>query len=111
LLGIASGWSHEPPRFAGRLRKRLHLFAGERSWEQFHTPKNLTAAIAGEAGELAAVLQWYAPGDAHDGVLSGAPERHERFTDEASEEYLRADHEVRLPMSPTKVFTAQDFGY
>jgi len=40
------------------LRDRLRAFARERSWEQFHTPKNLTTAIAGEAGELAAVLQW-----------------------------------------------------
>ena len=44
-----------------QLRDRLRLFAEERSWEQFHTPKNLTAAIAGEAGELAAVLQWATP--------------------------------------------------
>ena len=44
-----------------RLRDRLQLFAKERSWEQFHTPKNLTTAIAGEAGELAAVLQWATP--------------------------------------------------
>ncbi|MGD1055784.1 MAG: nucleotide pyrophosphohydrolase [Solirubrobacteraceae bacterium] len=40
------------------LRARLRVFARERSWERFHTPKNLTAAIAGEAGELVAVLQW-----------------------------------------------------
>ena len=45
------------------LRDRLRAFAAERDWERFHTPKNLTAAIAGEAGELAAVLQWYAPGE------------------------------------------------
>jgi dCTP diphosphatase len=41
-----------------RLRDRLRVFAHERDWEQHHTPKNLTAAIAGEAGELVAVLQW-----------------------------------------------------
>jgi NTP pyrophosphatase (non-canonical NTP hydrolase) len=40
------------------LTERLRDFAHERDWEQYHTPKNLTAAIAGEAGELAAVLQW-----------------------------------------------------
>lgn len=40
------------------LRARLRVFARERSWQRFHTPKNLTAAIAGEAGELVAVLQW-----------------------------------------------------
>jgi dCTP diphosphatase len=60
------------------LRKRLHLFASERSWEQFHTPKNLTAAIAGEAGELAAVLQWYTPGDELQGHL---PDLEEEMAD------------------------------
>lgn len=46
-----------------RLRHRLREFAEVRDWGRFHTPKNLTAAIAGEAGELAAVLQWAAPDD------------------------------------------------
>lgn len=33
-------------------------FAVERDWEQFHNPKNLAMAVAGEAGELVAELQW-----------------------------------------------------
>jgi dCTP diphosphatase len=33
-------------------------FAVSRDWEQFHTPKNLAMAIAGEAGELVAEFQW-----------------------------------------------------
>ena len=33
-------------------------FAARRNWFQFHTPKNLAMAIAGEAGELAAEFQW-----------------------------------------------------
>lgn len=44
------------------LTVRLRDFAEARDWPQFHTPKNLAMAIAGEAGELAAVLQW-ATGD------------------------------------------------
>jgi dCTP diphosphatase len=44
-----------------QLRDRLRRFAHERSWERYHTPKNLTTALAGEAGELAAVLQWATP--------------------------------------------------
>ncbi|MGC0252474.1 nucleotide pyrophosphohydrolase [Pseudactinotalea sp. Z1748] len=36
----------------------VRKFAEERDWEQFHTPKNLAMAIAGEAGELVAELQW-----------------------------------------------------
>lgn len=44
------------------LTARLREFAEVRDWPQLHTPKNLAMAIAGEAGELAAVLQW-ATGD------------------------------------------------
>lgn len=36
-------------------------FADARDWDQFHTPKNLAMAIAGEAGELAAEFQWLRP--------------------------------------------------
>jgi NTP pyrophosphatase (non-canonical NTP hydrolase) len=39
----------------------VRAFAVERDWEQFHTPKNLAMAVAGEAGELAAELQWLTP--------------------------------------------------
>jgi NTP pyrophosphatase (non-canonical NTP hydrolase) len=42
---------------AGRLRE----FAAARAWEQFHTPKNLAMALAGEVGELVAELQWLTP--------------------------------------------------
>jgi NTP pyrophosphatase (non-canonical NTP hydrolase) len=40
------------------LRKRLAAFAAERDWEQFHNPKNLAMALAGEAGELLEHFQW-----------------------------------------------------
>lgn len=43
-----------------RLKRRLREFAEARSWERFHTAKNLTTAVSAEAGELAAVLQWAA---------------------------------------------------
>ena len=36
----------------------LREFAAERDWEQFHTPKNLSMALAGEAGELLEIFQW-----------------------------------------------------
>jgi dCTP diphosphatase len=36
----------------------LRQFAKERDWEQFHTPKNLSMALAGEAGELIEIFQW-----------------------------------------------------
>lgn len=40
------------------LRARLAEFAAERDWEQFHNPKNLAMAVAGEAGELLEHFQW-----------------------------------------------------
>ena len=40
------------------LRDRLRDFAAVRDWEQFHTPRNLALALAGEVGELCAELQW-----------------------------------------------------
>ena len=41
-----------------RLAAEIKKFADARDWEQFHTPKNLSMAIAGEAGELVAEFQW-----------------------------------------------------
>jgi dCTP diphosphatase len=46
------------------LQTVLRDFASERDWEQFHTPKNLSMALAGEAGELVAVLQWMSDDEA-----------------------------------------------
>jgi NTP pyrophosphatase (non-canonical NTP hydrolase) len=43
------------------VREYLRRFASERDWEQFHTPKNLAMALAGEAGELLEVFQWLTP--------------------------------------------------
>ncbi|MED7927069.1 nucleotide pyrophosphohydrolase [Nonomuraea sp. LP-02] len=40
------------------LAARLRAFARARDWEQFHTPKNLAMALAGEVGELVAEFQW-----------------------------------------------------
>lgn len=40
------------------LRTRLAQFAAERDWDQFHNPKNLAMAVAGEAGELIEHFQW-----------------------------------------------------
>jgi dCTP diphosphatase len=40
------------------LNRRLKEFAQTRDWEQFHSPKNLAMALAGEAGELLEHFQW-----------------------------------------------------
>ncbi|HEX6519804.1 MAG TPA: nucleotide pyrophosphohydrolase [Streptosporangiaceae bacterium] len=46
------------------LAVRLREFAAAREWEQFHTPKNLAMALAGEVGEILAELQWLTPEEA-----------------------------------------------
>lgn len=45
-------------------------FADARDWDQFHTPKNLAMAIAGEAGELVAEFQWLKPEESQLAVMS-----------------------------------------
>ena len=51
-------------------------FAVSRDWEQFHTPKNLAMAIAGEAGELVAEFQWLKEEESTKSALSA-----EKFSD------------------------------
>lgn len=43
------------------LQQTLRKFAADRSWEQFHTPKNLAMALMVEAAELAEIFQWQTP--------------------------------------------------
>jgi dCTP diphosphatase len=40
------------------LTAALRAFADERDWGQFHSPKNLAAALVVEAGELLEPFQW-----------------------------------------------------
>lgn len=56
---MSSGHSTSPS--VAQLAERLRAFADERDWRQFHTPKNLAMALAGEVGELLAELQWLTP--------------------------------------------------
>lgn len=41
-----------------QLRDLLRQFAAERDWDQFHSPKNLAAALSVEAAELLERFQW-----------------------------------------------------
>jgi dCTP diphosphatase len=40
------------------LRDKLRAFVNAREWDQFHNPKNLVMAVAGEAAELMEHFQW-----------------------------------------------------
>lgn len=41
-----------------QLRRIVEAFVAERDWEQFHSPKNLSMALAIEAAELMEHFQW-----------------------------------------------------
>ena len=43
---------------------QLRGFAAARDWDQFHNPKNLAMALAGEAGEVLEHFQWLTPDEA-----------------------------------------------
>jgi NTP pyrophosphatase (non-canonical NTP hydrolase) len=40
------------------LKESIRLFAEARGWEPFHSPKNLTMALASEVGELCDIFRW-----------------------------------------------------
>ena len=48
------------------LRERVLDFARAREWEQFHSPKNLSMALAAEAGELMEHFLWTGSGASND---------------------------------------------
>jgi NTP pyrophosphatase (non-canonical NTP hydrolase) len=44
--------------WVAHVQRELATFAQERDWERYHTPRNLAALIASEAGELLALFRW-----------------------------------------------------
>jgi NTP pyrophosphatase (non-canonical NTP hydrolase) len=43
------------------LKEAIRRFAEVRGWEPYHSPKNLTMALASEVGELCDVFRWLTP--------------------------------------------------
>lgn len=72
----------------GELRARVLAFAREREWEQFHSPKNLSMALAAEAGELMEHFLWTESRDSA-AVLADAKKRH-KIEDELADVVIYA---------------------
>lgn len=53
--------SNDQTTTLAELKARVLAFARERDWEQFHAPKNLSMALAAEAGELMEHFLWATP--------------------------------------------------
>ncbi len=47
-----------------QLRTMMKDFVAQRQWEKFHTPRNLAASAAVEAGELLELFQWLGDNEA-----------------------------------------------
>ncbi|MGX1674465.1 nucleotide pyrophosphohydrolase [Streptomyces sp. NPDC055400] len=65
------------------LQRRLARFAEARNWEQYHTPKNLVAALSVEASELVEIFQWLTPQESA-GVMAD-PDTAHRVRDEVAD--------------------------
>jgi dCTP diphosphatase len=61
--------SSEALTFA-QFRDEMRVFAAEREWDQFHTPRNLCLALTGEVGEVAECMQWRGDADCAPGLPS-----------------------------------------
>ena len=65
------------------LKDEIQAFASERDWEQFHTPKNLSMAIAAEAAELMEHFLWHEGKQSFD-VLQD-PKKHQEIAEELAD--------------------------
>ncbi len=65
------------------IKQRVLAFARERDWEQFHSPKNLSMAIAAEAGELLEHFLWMESGTSRD--VARDPDRMDRIREEIAD--------------------------
>lgn len=64
-----------------QLNLRLKMFAHERNWEQFHSPKNLSMAMIAECAELVEHFQWLSEAQSQDLT----PEKKEQVALEAAD--------------------------
>ena len=70
------------------IKTRVLDFAQERDWEQFHAPKNLSMALAAEAGELMEHFLWATSEDSRE--VMNDPKKREEIEEELSDVIIYA---------------------
>ncbi len=70
------------------IKQRVLAFARERDWEQFHSPKNLSMALAAEAGELMEHFLWATPEQSR--VVAADPGKRSKIADELADVIIYA---------------------
>jgi dCTP diphosphatase len=70
------------------LKSRVLAFARERDWEQFHSPKNLSMALAAESGELMEHFLWSSP--AQSTTIATDPAKRQKIAEELADVVIYA---------------------
>ncbi len=70
------------------LKARLLAFVHERDWEQFHTPKNLSMALAAETGELMEHFLWTTAEQSYS--VAREPAKRSKIADELADVVIYA---------------------
>jgi NTP pyrophosphatase (non-canonical NTP hydrolase) len=70
------------------LKARVLAFVRERDWEQFHSPKNLSMALAAEAGELMEHFLWATPEQSR--AIAAEPAKRAKIADELADVVIYA---------------------
>jgi dCTP diphosphatase len=70
------------------LRERVLAFVRERDWEQFHSPKNLSMALAAEAGELMEHFLWATPEESK--AVAADPAKRAKIAEELADVVIYA---------------------
>jgi dCTP diphosphatase len=71
-----------------QIKQRVMAFAREREWEQFHSPKNLSMALAAEAGELMEHFLWATPEQSK--AVAADPAKRGKIADELADVVIYA---------------------
>ncbi|MBK8475696.1 MAG: nucleotide pyrophosphohydrolase [Opitutaceae bacterium] len=74
---------HDDNTTLGELKTEVLAFARARDWEQFHSPKNLSMAIAAEAAELMEPLLWVTPEESR--AVMNRPDKRAALQDELAD--------------------------
>ena len=77
-----------------QLQQRMRVFAAERHWQSFQTPKNLAMAMVVEAAELVEIFQWMTAEESL--AIAGDADKHRHLGEEIADVMLYllqiADH-------------------
>ena len=69
-----------------KLQQALAIFAQERDWDQFHSPKNLASALSVEASEILELFQWLTPEQSL--AIKDKPNEKQHVADEIADTFI-----------------------